>query len=523
VEAGLLQPRGAAPAASYAFKHALVQEAAYASLLKSTRQQYHARIAQALAERFPETAASEPHLLAYHYAEAGLADPAIGYWTKAAERAAVRFANREAVAGYQRALRLLESLPAGPERDGRELGLQMSVCAILPSISGYAAPETERAWLRAQELCDLFGPSNELFWVCHGLWAFHFVRARLDQARSRAESLLSLGRSRGDSLAVLDGRYAIGVTLAFQGEVSAALEHLERGIAADVADPDRPASFMPGMELGITTPSYSVMPLWLLGRADTALARAEETAERARRLGHPLTLAFALNYVAWIRLHRGEAARTRERAEELVALSEEHGLFFGPLGQTLLGWALDQRTELVPAWFAGIPAGAPLPEDGLERVAGGLLFYRATGSLVNLTQMLSLLALGQAGRERFAEAQATVNEALAFAAETGETWWTAELHRLAGELRLALAQDAVALEAARPEAEAAFVRALEIARAQGALALELRAATSRARLLCATGRRQDASQLLSASLAPFTEGLETGDLLAARALLAELP
>ena len=528
VESGLLQPRGPAPpapASAYLFKHGLVQEAAYASLLKTTRQQYHEKVARALQEQFPETAAAQPHLVAHHLTEAGHAPAAIDWWSRAAGRAGERFASREAVANLRRALDLLLTLPEAGERDGHELGLQMGLCALLPSVGGYTSAETEQAYLRAQELCDRAGRVADNFYVHHGLWAFHLVCGRLTVAHERAQALHEAGHERGDTLSVLDGHYALGCTLADIGETEAALHHLEQGTAVDEADPGRAPSYHAGMELGITTPAFSVMPLWLLGRPDAALERARRTAEKARALGHPLSLAFALYYVTWAHMHRGEAARAAESAREILKLSEEHGLFFGPLGACLLGWALDQEASLVAAWRAPRPTeaeAAPASDEDFARVASSLAMYRGSGSLLNVQFLLWLLALGHARRRRFTEARAAVDEALAIVAETKEVWWQAELLRLAGELALAAAATGATLGAARSEAAAAFARAGEIAASQKALSLELRAATSFARLRKDEGRTEQARAALAPVLARFGEGHATGDVVAARALLAEL-
>ena len=525
VDSGLLQARGPAPAASYLFKHALVQEAAYASLLRTTRQQYHEKVAQALEQQFPDTAASQPHLVAHHHTEAGHAAVAIAWWARAAARAGERFASREAVASLRRALDLLQSFPEGRERDGQELGLQMGLCGLLPSVSGYTSAETEAAYLRAQELCDRAASATETFFVQHGLWAFHLVCGRLAVAHERANSLHEVAATRADTLSVLDGHYALGCTLADLGEPEAALLHLEQGMAADAADPARVPSFHAGMELGVTTPAFSVMPLWLLGRPDAALARASRSAEKARTLGHPLSLAFALYYVAWAHIQRGEAARAAERARELVRLSEEHGLFFAPLGSGMLGWALDQEASLVPAWRA--PRGrqveaSPAADADFERVASSLAFYRGSGAVLNVPFMQWLVALGHARRRRFLEARETLAEALAITAETGEVWWQPELERLSGELVLALAGSGAGFADARREAEAAFRRATEIAARHKALALELRGALSLAHLHKGEGRAADAASVLAPVVARFAEGHATGDLVAARALLAEL-
>ncbi len=525
VDSGLLQPRGPVPASVYLFKHGLVQEAAYASLLKTTRQQYHEKVARALQEQFLETATAQPHMVAHHRTAAGHAPAAIDWWSRAAGRAGERFASREAALNLRRALELLATLPEGSERDGRELGLQMGLCALLPSVSGYASAETEQAYLRAEELCDRAGSVADNFYVHHGLWAFHLVCGRLENARARAQALLDAALERGDTLSVLDGHYALGCTLADVGETEAALHHLERGTAVDEADPARTPSYHPGMELGISTPAFAVMPLWLLGRPDAALARARATADKARTLGHPLSLAFAFYYVTWAHIHRGEAARAAESARELVKLSEEHGLFFAPLGAGMLGWALDQEAALVPAWRAPGARQAessPANDEDFGRVASSLLFYRGAGFVLNVQFMLWLVALGHARRRRFAEARAAVDEALALVADTKETWWQAELLRLSGELALAATGSGAGLDTARVEAAAAFTRAGEIAASQKSLSLELRAAASLARLLKDQGRTADARAALAPVLARFAEGHGTGDLVAARALLAEL-
>ena len=525
VDSGLLQPRGTAPAVSYLFKHALVQEAAYASLLKTTRHEYHERTARALEERFAETATLQPHLVAHHHTEAGHAAAAITWWSRAAQRAGARFASREAVSSLRRALELLATLPGGPERDAQELGLQMGLCALLPSVSGYTSSETEKAYLRAQELCDKAGRVGENFFVHHGLWAFHLVCGRLQVALERARALHEAAKERGDTLMVLDGHYALGCTLADLGASEEALAHLEAGIAVDAANPSRPPSYHAGMELGITTPSFSVMQLFLLGRLDAALERARATAEKARRLGHPLSIAFTLYYVTWVHVNRGEAARAAESARELVKLSEEHGLFFGPLGAAMLGWALDQEASLVAAWRAprpNEPEASPAADEDFERVAASLHLYRGSGALLNVPFLIWLVALGHARRRRFTEARASVDEALRIAAETGETWWNAELLRLSGELALAAAGSAAAADEARREAEAAFRRAGEVASSQKALVLELRAAASLARLLKEEKRKDAAREALAPVLGRFSEGRASGDLVAARALAAEL-
>jgi class 3 adenylate cyclase/tRNA A-37 threonylcarbamoyl transferase component Bud32/tetratricopeptide (TPR) repeat protein len=472
VEAGLVQLKGSGGAEAGAFKHALVQEAAYGSLLRASRQQHHERLARALEERFPQTAAAEPGLVARHWAEAGHAPSAIGWWEKAAALATARFANREAAAAFRRALDQVESLPVGMERFALELRLQMGLCAVLPSVAGFAAPEVADAWGRAQALCDAAGPGRELFWVHHGLWAYNVTTGRFAEALDRAGRLAALADGAPERVLALDGEYALGVTLSCLGRPAESLEHLERAVAIDESEPGRTPVFMPGMEIGVCSSAYRVTPLWLLGRADEALARARAAAEKARAVGHPLTLAFALYYVTSAHLLRGEAPDATATARELCALSEEHALFFGALGGTLLGAALDAAGSGGTPWHAGL--GPATQTAGLEASARGLAAYRAMGFRMNLPFALGLLAEAQARRGLLAEARATLAEAQAVATATGESWWTPELLRLRGETALAGGE--------RAEAEADWRAAAEAARAQGAVALERRAAESLARL-----------------------------------------
>jgi hypothetical protein len=258
-----------------------VQEAAYASLLRTTRQQYHEKVAQALEQQFPDTAAAQPHLVAHHHTEAGHAAAAIGWWARAAARAGERFASREAVASLRRALDLLQGFPEGRERDGQELGLQMGLCGLLPSVSGYTSAETEAAYLRAQELCDRAGfRDRDLLRAARALGLPSRVRASRRRARAREEPARGRGEAR---------RHAFGARRTLRarlharrrGRARGGARHLEQGMAADAADPARVPSFHAGMELGVTTPAFSVMPLWLLGRP-TRRSRAPRAAPRRR-------------------------------------------------------------------------------------------------------------------------------------------------------------------------------------------------------------------------------------------------
>jgi len=276
VDAELVHQRGVPPDATYRFKHALIHDAAYQSLLKSTRQQYHQRIAQVLTERFPELVTSQPELVAYHYTEGGLGAPAINYWYTAAQRAVESSANLEAISYLGRALDLLAAVPETGERTRVELTLQTLLGVALMSSKGYGAPEVEAVFGRARQLCHDLGEAAQPFPVLRGLWAFAIVRGRLSEARVLADQLLDIARRAGDNAYLLEAYYALGCTLFYLGEPRASRDWSEKGIA--LYDPvlHHPHTQLYGADPGVTCRCYAALALWQLGHADQALTRIQE-------------------------------------------------------------------------------------------------------------------------------------------------------------------------------------------------------------------------------------------------------
>jgi predicted ATPase len=503
VEAELLYQQGSPPQATYTFKHALIQDAAYQSLLRSTRQQYHQRIAQVLAEQFPETAETQLELLAHHYTEGGLSEQAIRYWLNAGRRAIEHSANVEAIAHLTKGIEVLKMLPDTPERAQKELTLEITLGPTLMAARGYAAPEVEHAYARARELCEQVGETPQLFRVLHGLQRFYLIRAELQTTRKVGEQLLTLAQRMQESAFLLQAHRALGDTLFWLGEVAPARAHFEQGIALYDPQQHRSLAFLYGEDPGVVCLSYAARALWWLGYPDQARQRIHEALTLARELSHPLTLVFALYFAAVLHASHREAQATQEQAEAAIALStEQEFALWLTRGVVLRGWALAEQGQ---------------GEEGITQMREGLAAYRATGAEVARPYWLALLAEAYGKLGQTEQGLIGLTEAVAVAHKTGERFYEAELYRLRGELLLQAGKRQKVLEA-----EESFRQALTIARRQRAKALELRAATSLARLWQHQGKYADAHQILAEVYGWFTEGFDTAGLQEARALLDTL-
>jgi class 3 adenylate cyclase/tetratricopeptide (TPR) repeat protein len=496
VAAELLYQRGVPPLATYVFKHALIQDAAYGSLLKSTRQQYHQRTAAAL-ERRLATGEVRPELLAHHYTAAGFSDRAVPYWLQAARRAGERSANLEAIGHLERGLALLQALPGGAERDRQELALRTVLGPALVATRGFAVPEVEANYARAQELCERLGDTPQLFWMLRGLWSFYLVRVSLATALDLGERMMRLAEGRGDRGLLFEGHFVVGLPLFFLGEFAAALEHFERGLALDSPDRDRSSTLITGLDVAVTSLAISGIVLWHLGDPMRARERCTAAIAMARASGHAYSLADALSSAAVVHSLRRDSAVVRDLAGDLLALSEEKGFHLTTHGKVQLGWAEVEAGE----------------EAGLERVLDGIADCRAAGARLSEMNFLSKLVEAYARRGRFDEARRTLGEALALVESVGgRFFWKPELHRLRGELALAAESP--------EEARESFESALAAARSTGDKGLELRAAVSLGRLLQGSGRATEASTLLAPLCAALDAGCEDADFLEARSLFA---
>jgi class 3 adenylate cyclase/predicted ATPase len=519
VEAEVLYQRGLPPQASYLFKHALIQETAYQSLLKSKRQQYHQQIAQILEGRFPETKETQPELLAHHYTEAGLIAQAIPYWQQAGEKATVRSAYVEAISHLIKGIELLKTLPDTPERTQQELALQFALGMALVTTKGFASPEGGNVIARARELCRQVGETPQLLGVLVGVVVFYLNRAELKTAHELAEQYLRLAQSVQDPYPLVWAHLLMGMPLFNLGEFVLAQEHLEQGMAFYDPLQHRVLAFRAGADPGTGTLSMGAFALWSLGYPDQALKRHREALTLAQEVSHPLSLANTLANAAWLHVLRREEQEIQERAEALVALCNEQGFAQYLASDPILrGWALAEQGQ---------------GEEGIEQIRQGMAAWQATGAELWRPFFLALLADSYGNVGQTEQGLATVIDALVQVEKTGERWYEAELYRLKGQLTLQQFQvpDSRFQQVDNPqsasrnpqlEAEECFLKAIEVARRQQAKSWELQAATSLSRLWQRQGKKNEARQLLGEIYGWFTEGFETKDLQEAKALLEEL-
>lgn len=503
IEAELVFQRGLLPQATYTFKHALIQEAAYQSLLRSTRKHYHERITQVLVAQFPEMVETQPEVLAHHYAEAGLYEQAIPYWQQAGQRAFERSANLESISHLTKGLELITVLPDSPERARYELGLQIIFGAAMQVTRGYAALEVEQIHQRTYKLCQQVGEALQLFWTLEGLWAFYFLRANLQTALDLGEQLLSLAQRADDPFLSLQVDHRLGATLNYLGDLAAARARVDHGIALYESQPHRLHDHLHVSEPGVSCLYHRAMNLWLLGYPDQALRRNHEALALAKELSRPYSLAIALFYTAVTHQFRLEGQAAQECAEAAIMLSNEQGFrLFAPLGTLVRGWALTIQGQR---------------EEGIAQLHQGLTSFRAIGAELGRPWYLAMLAEAYGKEGQIENGLSVLAEALELVDTTGERWWEAELHRLTGELLLAHSSGHK-----EQEAEGYFVHALDITRRRQSRSLELRTATSLSRLWQRQGKRTEARELLAPIYGWFVEGFDTVDLREAKALLDDL-
>jgi class 3 adenylate cyclase/predicted ATPase len=518
VEAELLYQRGVPPQATYTFKHVLIQDAAYQSLLKSTRQHYHQRIAEVLVEQFPDTAEAQPALLAHHYTEAGCSEQAIAAWQRAGQQAAEHSAHAEAMAHFTRGLELLQSLPDTPERTLQELLLNIALGTALTMIKGWAAPEVETTYTRARELCQQLGDHPQLFPVLFGLAAFYLIRAELRVAYEFGEQLLHLAQHQADSARLLIAHHGLGFIAFCRGALASAYVHFEHATALYDPHQHGTLAFIYGFDPGVACCAWGAAVRWMLGYPDQALQHSRQALRMAQTLAHPFTQTFALTWAAILHQLRREVSATWECAEAIASLSTAQGFpFYLAVGALWQGWALASQGQV---------------EDGIAQLCQGLTDLRATGTVQGVSWHLVLLAeaYGHAGQPEAGLAR--LAEGLALMDTNEERFYEAELHRLKGDLLLqsgarepGSAISTLPLASRNPhtgEAEACFHRALATARRQQAKSLELRAALSLTRLWQQQGKGAEARELLAPVYGWFTEGFDTADLQDAKALLEEL-
>jgi class 3 adenylate cyclase/tetratricopeptide (TPR) repeat protein len=492
----LLYQRGRPPRSRYLFKHALIQDAAYQSLLKRTRQQYHQQVAKLLEDRFPEVASTQPELVAHHYAEANCPAQAIAYWRKAGVAAARQSANVEATDQLRRGLALVEALSDTRERAERELDLQMALGPALIATKVRSHPDIGRAYARAWELCRQLGDPSREFTALRGLMLYHLNLLEVEKTQHFAEEALRVAERLDDPARLVGAHVGLGGVLFWQGMLEPALARFRWGV--ELFDPSMQFRDWPGAHPAVQSQVWSTLISWMLGYPDRSLDELRAAVRGAEALGHPLTLAQTLCFAAFVHIFRHEPSAAADCAGRTLRICEEQRIAqYHAFALCADGWARSVSGE---------------SEKGLARIGQGVDSY---GLGVNQHGLLALQADAQLAIGKPEAALASVVAGLKVVEKMGGAPLEAELHRLRGEALLAGAGTV-------SEAEAAIEQSIDVARRQNAKSWELRGAMSLARLRRQQGKPQEAAALLAPVYGWFTEGFDTADLKEAKTLLDKL-
>ena len=488
------------------FVHALYQNALYATLSPTRRTNLSAATANTLLQLHPNAQANVAHQMALLFESARDFSRAAEFFQIAAERAAKVFANQEAATLARKGLEMLAKLPSSPEKTQKELALQITLGPALVSTKGFANPEVERAYTRARQLAKELGQSPHLFPALWGLWNFYEVKGEVGTAVQLAQQMLELAEESRDTALLLEAHYALGDTLFWSGDFESSLQHLEEALKLY----DRPkhhslAFVYGGYDPGVASMAFASWDLWMLGCADQAVARSENSLTLANALHQPFSQAIALAFAATLHHARHDPAATRHYAEEAVALCSEHGIaIFLEMGKIMLGWAHNQEKE-----------GA----EGIALIKEGIADWRASGAELVIPQFHQTLAAALAKSGSHEEALAAIDEALSVISNTGDRSYEADCWRWRGEL---LSRITDGDELGQREAEECLHKAIGIARQQKAVSLELRAHTRLSPLLARRGEVKRAHQTLAEIHGKFQEGHDTHDLKHAKRVLDEL-
>ena len=509
VVAGLLFRRDEPPHATYLFKHALVQDAAYGTLLREPRRTLHAGIAETIESEFADIAENRPELLARHWTEAGVIDKAAFLWGKAGQRSLARSALVEAAEQLRRALDQIATLPSTPMLRGEQIKLQIALVNALMHVKGYAAPEPKAAVEQARqfiERAEALGEPPEdpllLFSALYGVWAASYVAFNGDVTRELASQFVALAEKQDQVVPLMIGHRLIANSLMLTGDIAKGREHYNQAFAFYDPAKHRSLATRFGQDVGVSIFVYRALAHWMLGYPDTALADANHALEDARAGGQAGTLMYAQFHTSLTNVLCAKYAAAVAESDEVVRLADEkNAAIWKALATMQKGCVL------------ALSSKAP---EGIKMITSGITTYKSTGSRVYLPIFLAHLSRAYAEVGQFDDAWYSIGEALSAVEATKERWYEAEINRISGEIALKLPQ------LGPSQAEAYFERALTIARAQHAKSWELRAAMSAARFWRDRGMRDKARALLAPICGWFTEGFETHDLKQANALLAAL-
>ena len=500
IDAGLIFQSGLPPDALYTFKHTLVQEAVYGTLLRNNRRELHGRIAAALEAGFPQLIDSQPEVLARHYTEAGDVEKSVLCWGKSAQRSVAHSAMTEAVAQFQRALEQLTLLPDSVERQRRELEFSAALATALQSVKGYAAPEIGRVLDRARVLWEQLESPSEFLQVSYAQSLYHEIRGELDFAHRLDKDLLCLGQKRQDNAGLVLAHHSLGRNLMFAGRFASSRSHFEQSLTLCDETLDQSLVRQAGIHPQVASQAFLAITLFCLGYSNQALVRSTEAIARAQTLSHSPSLAVSLTNGARLAAFIGNDAMLEQSAEQLAAVATERSFsLWQAIGTVYGGWAKVKGGHFV---------------EGISLLRNGLAAYRATQAEAWVPYQIYLLAGACEMSGKSDEAVDLLEEAIEVSDRTGERWLIPEIFRQKGQ---------VLLRQGHPQAaEELYLKALDIAQMQEGQHWNLKAATSLSRLWMQQGRRQEARDILAPIYNWFTEGFDTADLREAKAVLDTL-
>jgi class 3 adenylate cyclase/tetratricopeptide (TPR) repeat protein len=501
VQAEILFQKGRPPRSHYTFKHALIQAAAYHSLLKKKRRKFHQRIATVLEEKFAEPVETKPELLAHHFTEAGLLEKGIIYWRKAGLRSQERSANKEAISHFTQGLEILKQLDASPERDHLEFGLQAPLAVVLTAARGWGAPEVAPTIERARDLCEKIGTVSDRFFVLWGLWGFRLLRLELDKCRQLADEVMALvsGSPEGQDL-LAEAHWVPGCTAYYAGDFATARLHFESGLSSFDAERARAHALRTGQNVGVLFQCHLALTLWEIGFPDQALKLAEDMIKIAREMGHPFSLAMAHYFRRRLHQYCRFDEQVRQSVAEEYAICHQHGFsFWGAHALLARGDIFIRQGQM---------------DEAREQIDLALQTLEASGCKCTLTHPCSFLAESCMQVGRLSEAAEWLERGFDLVENHNERCQESELLRLRGELWARTPGKEAC-------AEACFEEAANVALSQQARSRQLRAIMSLCRLKQKNHKPEEARQKLSEILASFTEGFTTFDLFQARSLLQE--
>ena len=509
IAAGLLFRQGVPPHATYLFKHALVQDAAYGTLLREPRRALHARIAETVKSQFVEIAENQPELVARHCTEAGLIEKAAGLWGKAGLRSLSRSALVEAVEQLTRALDQIATLPGTPALRREQIKLQVGLANAVMPVKGQAAAETKAAFDQARLLIEQAEALGErpddpllLFSVLYGFYVASWSAFNGEAVRGLAAKFLALAEQDGTTVPLMVGHRQMGAALSYTGEIARGRAHFDQALILYNPAKHRGLVTRFGSDVRVTGLFQRSLSVWLLGYPDAALIDAADALSDAREIGHAASVTYALLFTWFTRMFCGNYSAAAAQADEIVTLANAKGSeLWNACGLEVQGC------------LAGLTGRAL---DAVQIITSGLSALQSTGLTLWMPVWVSYLARAYADLGQFGDAWRCIGEAMATVETTGEIWYEAELHRMAGEIAV------LSPERDAAKAQAYFEHSLAVAREQQAKSWELRAAMSMARLWRDQGKPQQARELLAPVYGWFTEGFDTLDLKEAKALLDEL-